>query len=233
MKTKFNEKGITLIELLIALVISGIIVAAIYRLFVAQTRSYTVQDQVAEVQQNVRSAMEILVRDIRQAGLNNDKPALIGGVEVPIPGLAQPIVPVGNSQITIFYEQGPARREVTYFLNGNTLRRRQIPTDPGGDALNGDPILENVSGFTLTYAVDVDPGPPLVYLNDRRSHNWVSGPDALALGTNANIVGVRVQLSARPDSDNPDFDRVSPRSLDTAVAVRNQMNSKRDGDLEK
>jgi prepilin-type N-terminal cleavage/methylation domain-containing protein len=61
MKTKFSEKGVTLIELLVALVICGIVVAAIYRLFVAQTRAYTVQDQVAEAQQNVRNAMELLV----------------------------------------------------------------------------------------------------------------------------------------------------------------------------
>ncbi len=72
MKAKFNEKGVTLIELMVALVICGIIVAAIYRLFVAQARSYTVQDQVAESQQNVRNAMELLLRDIRMAGFDDD-----------------------------------------------------------------------------------------------------------------------------------------------------------------
>ncbi len=53
----FNSRGITLIELLVALVIFGFVVGGIYRLFVAQTKAYTVQDQVADVQQNVRSAM--------------------------------------------------------------------------------------------------------------------------------------------------------------------------------
>jgi len=79
MKTKLNEKGVTLIELLVALVICAIVVAAIYRLFVAQTRAYTVQDQVAEVQQNVRNAMELIVRDIRMTGFDDD-PIIIGGV---------------------------------------------------------------------------------------------------------------------------------------------------------
>jgi prepilin-type N-terminal cleavage/methylation domain-containing protein len=57
---KFNKRGITLIELLIALILCGIVISAIYRLFIVQTKAYTVQDQVVEVQQGTRSAMEIL-----------------------------------------------------------------------------------------------------------------------------------------------------------------------------
>ena len=63
-----NKKGVTLIELLVALVISGIVVAGIYRVFTAQTRAYTVQEQVVDVQQNIRSVMELMLRDIRMAG---------------------------------------------------------------------------------------------------------------------------------------------------------------------
>jgi prepilin-type N-terminal cleavage/methylation domain-containing protein len=40
-----NKRGITLIELLIAFVILAITVAAIYRIFITQTRAYTIQDQ--------------------------------------------------------------------------------------------------------------------------------------------------------------------------------------------
>ena len=58
-----EQKGITLLELLVALVICGIIIGGIYRLFIAQSKAYTVQDQVVEVQQNIRNAMEILLRD--------------------------------------------------------------------------------------------------------------------------------------------------------------------------
>jgi prepilin-type N-terminal cleavage/methylation domain-containing protein len=36
MRTQFNKKGITLIELLVVLVIGGIVLAGIYRIFIAQ-----------------------------------------------------------------------------------------------------------------------------------------------------------------------------------------------------
>jgi prepilin-type N-terminal cleavage/methylation domain-containing protein len=63
-----NRKGFTLIELMVALVLSFILVGAVYRTFTVQQKSYTIQDQIAETQQNARMAMNILLRDIRMAG---------------------------------------------------------------------------------------------------------------------------------------------------------------------
>jgi prepilin-type N-terminal cleavage/methylation domain-containing protein len=60
-----NKRGVTLIELLIALAISAILVAGIYRVFISTQRSYVVQDQVVEIQQNVRGAINKMMREIR------------------------------------------------------------------------------------------------------------------------------------------------------------------------
>jgi prepilin-type N-terminal cleavage/methylation domain-containing protein len=65
---KKNDAGVTLIELMIVLVIATFLVAGIYSLFITQHRSYTVQDQVAGVQQDARAALDIMTRDIRMAG---------------------------------------------------------------------------------------------------------------------------------------------------------------------
>ncbi len=62
-----NRKGITLIELLVALTISGILVAGIYRTFLSQQHTYTVQEQVVDMQQNVRLAINRMTREIRMA----------------------------------------------------------------------------------------------------------------------------------------------------------------------
>ncbi len=63
-----NQKGLTLIELLIALVISAFLIAGIYRTFIHQQHTYTVQEQVVDMQQNVRIAINQMVREIRMAG---------------------------------------------------------------------------------------------------------------------------------------------------------------------
>ena len=62
------NKGVTLIELMIVLVIAGILVGGIYTLFTTQQRSYFVQDQVAGIQQDARAVLSIMARDIRMAG---------------------------------------------------------------------------------------------------------------------------------------------------------------------
>jgi len=67
------QRGLTLVELMVALAISFIVVGAVYRTFTSQQRTYTIQDQVAEAQQNARVAMNILMRDLRMVGYG--KPA--------------------------------------------------------------------------------------------------------------------------------------------------------------
>jgi prepilin-type N-terminal cleavage/methylation domain-containing protein len=209
MRNKLDEKGITLIELMVALVICGIIVAAIYRVFVAQTRAYTTQEEVGDIQQNVRNAMELLIQDIRMAGFDNDKTS---NVSPPDP----PIAPFDN-QIIIFYEDDtiPAVRTVTYYIDANNrLMRNQVPPSTPPAEPGGDPILDNVGIFNLLYEVDQN--------GDYRQQWEVP---AAGIG-NRNIVGVRVQLSGVTPPNLPDLANVSPRMLDTVVTIRNQINKR-------
>jgi len=62
------NKGFTLVELLIAMAITGIVAGAIFTAFQSQQKSYLIQDQGTEMQQNLRAGMDIMVREIRMAG---------------------------------------------------------------------------------------------------------------------------------------------------------------------
>src|SRR5512137_2481214 len=118
---RINKKGITLIELLVAFVICGLVVAGIYRVFLAQTKAYTVQDQVVEVQQNIRSGMEILLRDLRMAGYDSDSSTSKITIANPIlVDLAK-----GDHEVTVNYEYDDTHRyEITYSLTGGSLTRQ-------------------------------------------------------------------------------------------------------------
>jgi len=61
-------RGFTLVELMIALFISGLIMAAVVSVYTAQTKSYAVQDDIAGIQQNLRGALAVLSMEIRTAG---------------------------------------------------------------------------------------------------------------------------------------------------------------------
>ena len=97
-----KSKGVTLIELLIALVISAILIAGIYRTFIHQQKTYATQEQVADMQQTVRVAINRMVREIRMAGFggknentngSNDIINIFGNVN----GFTNIINPVDNA----------------------------------------------------------------------------------------------------------------------------------------
>ncbi|MBN1625939.1 MAG: prepilin-type N-terminal cleavage/methylation domain-containing protein, partial [Deltaproteobacteria bacterium] len=67
-KIQNPDKGFTLIEILVALAISGIVMAGIYSAYYSQQRSYEVQEQQVAIQQNLRAAMYFMEREIRMAG---------------------------------------------------------------------------------------------------------------------------------------------------------------------
>jgi type IV pilus assembly protein PilW len=78
--TSRENRGLTLIELLIALMLSSLLTAVLYRAFVSQQKTYMVQDQVADMQQNVRIAMGQMAREIRMAGYGGDILSVFGNV---------------------------------------------------------------------------------------------------------------------------------------------------------
>jgi prepilin-type N-terminal cleavage/methylation domain-containing protein len=65
---KPKNQGFTLTELLVAMGISTVVLAAIFFTFKSQQDSYVVQSQVAMTQQNVRGAMHLISQDIQMAG---------------------------------------------------------------------------------------------------------------------------------------------------------------------
>ena len=214
-RSMLNKKGVTLIELLVVLVICAIVIGGIYKVFIAQTRAYTVQDQVAEVQQDVRGAMDIMVRDIRMAGFqtNSFGSALITNSPI--------VTPLNDTSITVNYEYipsagAPAAYTVAYALAGTDLTRTlnvnrlRVP----------ETLLSNVANLNFSYGIDLD--------RDGVIDGIVNGvildnafKNAAGVGTAA-VFAVHVSLTANPAPVNPDVTKmVAPRTLTSVVTPRN------------
>jgi prepilin-type N-terminal cleavage/methylation domain-containing protein len=202
-----NDNGLTLIELLVGLVICAMVVAGIYRLFISQSRAYTVQEQVVEVQQNIRSAMEVMLRDLRMTAFDDDR--------TPLVNVAQPAFLPGDHSITVRYEHENAPYEVRYWLEGGTTLNRQ---ETRNGVSSTETILENVEALNFTYGVDENEDGAM---DDRNANgqldDWVASG---SIGT-LKVVSVRVSLSARPTQTSTDVQNVSPRTLVSAITFRN------------
>jgi prepilin-type N-terminal cleavage/methylation domain-containing protein len=166
-----GNKGVTFIEILISLVISSILIAAFYRVFISQQQTYSVQEQVVDMQQNARIGIHRMMSEIRMAGFGNvgDVLGLVGGVN----GFTQ-VVTSGVNSITI--------------VGGFKQIRRD----------NGDPILiSSASGnqITLNYATDNFDGAAHRFI----SIGGVESNTVLSRNVRVLTLGSNLKLNHRPD----------------------------------
>jgi type IV pilus assembly protein PilW len=127
---RYSNHGFTLIELMIALVVSLLALAAIYSTFLAQHRSYQVQSETSDMQQNIRAAMFYMQREIRMAGSNPYDTVPVFGFTTAgkntmtftedIMGDSPGLPPDGDV--------GDSDENITYDLNGTNLRRTDNKT---------------------------------------------------------------------------------------------------------
>lgn len=132
-----GERGLTLIELLVAMAMAGLVMAATLTLLLAGHAAHAVGTARAEATQSARVALERMGSELRHAGYD------------PQGTRFEPILVAEPQRVTLqrdLNENGvidPTRERITYLLRGTVLRR-----EAGGGA---QPLAEGVSGLQLTY----------------------------------------------------------------------------------
>ncbi len=141
-ETPIAQRGFTLVELMIALAISGVVMAAIVTTFRIQQASYVVQDEVVVMQQNLRAAMSQMTRELRMARYD---PSKIAGAEISAAAASSitfSMVANAGGLTTITYSL-----YVPYAAEGNTATAI-------GRAVNGGavaPLAENIQALEFRY----------------------------------------------------------------------------------
>lgn len=136
-----SQKGVTLIELLVSLVITSLIIAGVYQIFINQAKNYEIQEEVAEAQNSVRAGMEIMAADLRMAGYDKEGGGSTVSVTNPVSG--------SSNIIRVEWEKDDNIIEsVEYFLSGRQLQRNVY--------LNGvldsqQVVLDQVSDLNFAY----------------------------------------------------------------------------------
>ncbi len=134
---KIENRGVSLIEMLVALLIASIISSAAYNIFTSVNRSYTAQNVASKVQQRVRVAIDFMVRDIRMAGLDPLRTANAGVIS------ATPTVFNFTADKNMDGDTDDAAEDMTYSVVGGNL---QLTDDQGTETL-----AEYVTNFSYSY----------------------------------------------------------------------------------
>jgi Tfp pilus assembly protein PilW len=76
-----RDNGFTMVDILVGLAMASVLMAAVVSLFTSMGRSYTTQNVAADVQQVARGGVEMMIQEIRMAGLNPAGTAAAGIVD--------------------------------------------------------------------------------------------------------------------------------------------------------
>ena len=63
-----RQLGLTLVELMVALVLGLVVIGAVVNLFLTNRQTYRTTENLARMQENLRIAYELMARDVREAG---------------------------------------------------------------------------------------------------------------------------------------------------------------------
>ena len=148
MKSVENQIGFTLVELIVAMGIGMAMIAAVTTTFTSQTRFYDSQEQINEMQQNARGAMDVIARELKVAGYkNNNGTAPIGltasGVNYDTSNLVIQADLDGNN--TIDTGSGSLENISYSFDSANRRIKRRLGTAAS------DVLAENITNFTFIY----------------------------------------------------------------------------------
>ncbi len=153
-KNGSKNEGFTLLELLIAMAITGIVMAAVYSASKTQQDSYIAQEEVATMQQNVRSAMYYMEREIRMAGCHpTQKKGISPGFVTAGPNTINFTLDINNDSDTgnPDGDVGDANENIIYALADN---------DGDGDLdfeRNSNLIAENIDALDFVYYDNANP----------------------------------------------------------------------------
>ena len=189
------DKGFTLIEILVAIAITGVVMAGVYSAYSSQQRSYIVQEQVAGMQQNLRSAMDLMEREIRTAGYDPYRNSGAGIIAAGVNNISFTFVADDDS----YDNDGDGDTDESGELK--TIRYSLYDSGSDGDndlgrkvgAGTNKPVAENIDALDFVYLRE--DGTPTADVSEMRS--------------------IQITVVARSD-------RVDPRNTDTAIYTNQQ-----------
>lgn len=125
-KGGIRQRGLTLVELMVSLVLGLVLIGGVLNIFVANRETFRVTENLTRMQENARTGFDFIARDIREAGQNPCGTPLVANV-IRAAGGAIPWWADWNRGTIIGIDGSQDRTDIVAF--GTTTNARVAGTD--------------------------------------------------------------------------------------------------------
>lgn len=200
MKFCLNNKGLTLLEVIVAMGIFALIVGGIVTMFIYSFQSNKIIWEQLSTQSEGRKVVQDFINELRPATYSS-----IG---------AYPLVTAGNQEITFYsnIDTDTLRERVRYFLSSKTLKKGVIK--PSGSPLTYNPANEVITEV----AHDVANGASPLFYYYNQDYGNIATSTALTQPVSimaVRVVGIKLSLEENPTASPEPF------NVEAKVEIRN------------
>lgn len=189
-----KASGFTLVEVLIAIALLGLVTGSIYNFLINQRRAWDAQTAVAAAQRDARLALDLMARQLRMAGYNNSSGSAI------TEALANSLTFKADLN-----NDGTAE-SVAFALDSTDSSNKKLKR-------NNDVLLQNVSDLKFTY----------IYANgqDSDSAGLPNDTDTNEDNDLSDVKKVKISLTVKSTRIDPTIGTYRTRNYVVTITPRN------------
>jgi len=191
-----KQKGFTLIELMIALLILSVLMTAVYRVFISQERMFRTHDQVSALQENLRATIEYVNQELTWMGYQVPGLAVITAAETDLIFKAN----IPNTGATIQYVR------YTFDPSTNTISRAAGSATSDVESADLTVMANDIASLSFSY-INVLNGVVIATDADPLIASELGGTDNASLQM---IQRIKARVTAR--TSKPDWEYTHPAS---------------------
>ena len=191
-----DNRGLTLVELMIVLVLSMLLMAAVFMTYHIQNTTSSVQHEIAAIQQDLRAVCDIMVTDIRHAGCD---PTISSTAGIIFEATGPVSISI-SMDLNDDGDTGDANEQVSFTRSGSKILR------------NGISLVQNVTTFGITY---YDSSNTAITPTDNGGAN-------LTASEADNVRDVEINIRIQSNKIDPDLGTYISRTMAKRIKLRNQ-----------
>ncbi len=200
-----RQHGFSLVELMIAGILGLLLIGGVVQLFLGSKQNFTMQGELAKIQEDGRLALSFLKREIEMAGSTggSDTGRIVGGVNFPVDYALSTEGGAGSDSIAVIVVDPPDKKDCNGVVvaSGKVINTFSVNASnelvcQGNGGGGAQPLISDVASFQVLYGVETEKNCP-----DGVVGSYLSKSQVEAAGLEGKVHSIKIALLLESDGN--------------------------------